>query len=439
MVASSWKYLCFKFDGVTYQFTTLCFGLSVAVFIASYLTNCIADSIRARGHETIVFIDDFLNDAKGQSVLKETLNGLGILMNKKKTVSSKVVKYLGHIIDCENNVIRQSASFQSKMKDLVWDFGKAKVKKSISVSAFESFVGKVIFFGTFENAGYTNTLEIYDALNEARERNLYRIKPSKELKEEIAFWLSADRLKPKKLQKYAHGVYARIEVSTDASKRYGGVYVKVEKEEGSYKTVRSTVPFNEEDRCEHINLQEALMVLEGIDLAIRSAGEILDSSKLAEVSMFCDSKVTLGAIKKRRSSSEKLNNVVKNILMLINETPNLVFRFYYVKSEENIADELSRPDDKALTLGHGGIEIVKKIARSFGWQTYPCLDLMASATANPFKTKFLSLGGDGFLGKSFFEFDWADDDRFFDFDYDRLWVYVFPTMAMRKIVFEYRV
>ena len=59
VVASSWKYLCFKFDDVIYQFTTLCFGLSVAVFIASYLTNCIADSIRSGGHETIVFIDDF--------------------------------------------------------------------------------------------------------------------------------------------------------------------------------------------------------------------------------------------------------------------------------------------------------------------------------------------------------------------------------------------
>ncbi|KAK0419548.1 hypothetical protein QR680_014204 [Steinernema hermaphroditum] len=66
IAASDRKWLCFKFNGSTYQFRALPFGLSSAPYVYSKVMRVVATHLRQLGLRLIVYLDDwlFLNESK---------------------------------------------------------------------------------------------------------------------------------------------------------------------------------------------------------------------------------------------------------------------------------------------------------------------------------------------------------------------------------------
>ncbi|CAI7877429.1 unnamed protein product [Closterium sp. NIES-54] len=105
---SCWKYLGFRFDGKTYVFRSLPFGLATAPFVFTQLIKQLARRWRAMGIRVIPYVDDILflcdTEAKAratcQSIIHD-LNKAGLVINSKKShlQPTQQLRFLGVELD----------------------------------------------------------------------------------------------------------------------------------------------------------------------------------------------------------------------------------------------------------------------------------------------------------------------------------------------------
>ena len=104
------QFLRFVAHGRTYQFTTLCFGLSTAPQVFSWVMAPVSAILHSWGIRMRRYLDDWLVQSSSQEALLRDLQvvlnlcrELGIVINQEKSnlEPSQVVQYLGVVIDAQ--------------------------------------------------------------------------------------------------------------------------------------------------------------------------------------------------------------------------------------------------------------------------------------------------------------------------------------------------
>ena len=107
----SQKFIRFQFQGRTYQFTCLPFGLTSAPRIFTKILKPVTGFLRKMGVRIIVYLDDMLimnstldGARKDIMILKLILENLGFLINLEKSifVPVQIIEFLGIIVDSTN-------------------------------------------------------------------------------------------------------------------------------------------------------------------------------------------------------------------------------------------------------------------------------------------------------------------------------------------------
>jgi len=102
------KYLRFVWEGITYEFTCLPFGLCSAPRIFTKLLWPVMAHLRFLGLRTVIYLDDILIMTEGREVLQQQvqqmitlLEQLGFTVNRMKSVlePSHFSMYLGLMVD----------------------------------------------------------------------------------------------------------------------------------------------------------------------------------------------------------------------------------------------------------------------------------------------------------------------------------------------------
>ena len=127
MHESTWTYLGFRWQGKTYVFTVLPFGLSPACYVFSKLTHELVGRWRARGIRLIHYLDDFLfavakgvdgssvdgNNAVFKRVQSQVLQdirsaGFSVSVPKLKLDLVQALEFLGWHVDLAKNSLTAS-------------------------------------------------------------------------------------------------------------------------------------------------------------------------------------------------------------------------------------------------------------------------------------------------------------------------------------------
>ena len=95
------KYLRFRWEGQTYQFNCLPFGLSCASWV---FTKRVATVLREIGVRLVIFTDDILIMAQSETMLRDHVKGiinLGFVINLPKSLleSRQSIDFLGFLVN----------------------------------------------------------------------------------------------------------------------------------------------------------------------------------------------------------------------------------------------------------------------------------------------------------------------------------------------------
>lgn len=121
------KYLRFEFEGTTYEFNCLPFGLSSAPYVFTKLLRPVMTYLRSREILSVIYLDDlFCVGDNAEECFKNALfaikflERLGFIINYKKSnlTPSHICRYLGLIIDSKSMKI--SLPTESKPKFLAY-------------------------------------------------------------------------------------------------------------------------------------------------------------------------------------------------------------------------------------------------------------------------------------------------------------------------------
>lgn len=119
------KYLQFMWDGKTYQFNCLPFGLSSAPWVFTKTTKPVITILRTLGLRIIIYIDDILIMAINQQLVREhtkclifLLENLGFTINKEKSMTEPVqeIEFLGYTVNSINMELKLPGSKIKKIK-----------------------------------------------------------------------------------------------------------------------------------------------------------------------------------------------------------------------------------------------------------------------------------------------------------------------------------
>ena len=122
MQQSCWTYLGFLWQGRTYVFTVLPFGLSPACWVFTKLTHELVGRWRSRGIRVVHYLDNFLfavaRDADGSGsafsrVQREVLSdidaaGFSLSRPRLQLEARQALKFLGWLVDLAKNSLKAS-------------------------------------------------------------------------------------------------------------------------------------------------------------------------------------------------------------------------------------------------------------------------------------------------------------------------------------------
>lgn len=144
------KFLRFRFQNKTYQFTCLPFGLSSSPFVFTKILKPVISNLRQKGFISVIFLDDILcigdtYDECLKNALEtiKLLQKLGFIINfkKSKLEPSKICKFLGFLI----NAYRGTLSLpEEKKKKLIELLNKFIECNSCKIVDFARILGKLV-------------------------------------------------------------------------------------------------------------------------------------------------------------------------------------------------------------------------------------------------------------------------------------------------------
>lgn len=140
---SSRKYLRFRWRGKLFEFSCLCFGLSVAPRVFTKVLKPVLNNLRSEGHLSSAYLDDLLllgidvNECdKNVTITSNLLSRLGWIINVKKSeiIPSRVMQYLGFVFNSENMTISLPQKKRMKVKTICNKFISGKVFSILEVA-----------------------------------------------------------------------------------------------------------------------------------------------------------------------------------------------------------------------------------------------------------------------------------------------------------------
>lgn len=141
------RFLRFKFQGITYEFQCLPFGLSSAPLVFTKLLKPIAAYLRSKGFIIAIYLDDVIcigNTYKDCLIcVTETMKllvSLGFVINfaKSKLIPDNVQTYLGFELNSKTMCLCLPQTKRQKIKDYV---SKVRQKTSLSIRDFAKLIG----------------------------------------------------------------------------------------------------------------------------------------------------------------------------------------------------------------------------------------------------------------------------------------------------------
>lgn len=177
----SQKYLKFRWNGQLYTYTCLPFGFSLAPYLFTKLTKPIVAKLRSQGVIVLAYLDDILifgnnydECMTNMEKIISPLQKLGFTINREKSqlLPSKIVRYLGFMINSGNMLL----SLPEEKKVSLSEKCAAVIKsKQITIRKLAELIGSLIAAVPATRYGllYTRQLEIEKIAALANNNNNY--------------------------------------------------------------------------------------------------------------------------------------------------------------------------------------------------------------------------------------------------------------------------
>lgn len=364
------KYLRFQFGAesdklITYEFTAMPYGLSVAPRIFTKIMREVITKLRSSGHKSVVYLDDilFIGDSYHECIdnVHETLKllqYLGFVINFQKSSLNpqQECKFLGFNFDSRSLSFSLPVDKRNNIIQLVKRFLQLP---RCSIRGFAQLIGTLVSACSAVKYGllYTISLERQKYLALLKNDDYEaKFKPSPIILEDLQWWL---RIIPIAQCPMRHPSY-KFEIYTDASGTGWGAVCGDKRAHGTWK---------DSERDFHINYLELLAVFLGLKCFVKNQNN-------CSVLLRVDNTTAISYVNRMGGIQyPHLNNLARSIWQWC-ETRNIWIFASYVNTKDNYADSESRlinPD----TEWELSDEAFQTLVQHYG---QPNIDLFASRT-----------------------------------------------------------
>lgn len=411
------KFLRFQWRRITYEFTALPFGLSTAPYIFTKILRPVVTYLRERGHQSIVYLDDFLflgsstNECQANIIASTNLlQSLGFVINysKSRLNPSARCKYLGFIFDSDKQSISIPPSRREKLLRLTSSMAN---RTGCSIREFASFIGSLISVCPAVQYGLLYTKEFerekFLALNKCDDNYSAGMKIPSHLQEDFRWWIRIFS-NPKQFNKIRSGKFAR-EIFSDASLNGWGA---------AWGESRTHGWWSENDKTLHINALE----LRAAFNALRCFASDLHNCNIL---LRIDNTTALAYINKFGSIQfPHLSAISKQIWRWCEERNIFLFASYISSIGNSIADAESRLADPDTEWSLSD-KAFRRVSKNFGPFD---VDLFASLINNKCDTYVSWFPDPGAITTDAFTLSW-EDLKFYAFP-----PFILLPRVLRKIV-----
>lgn len=256
------KFLCFQWGGKMYHFNALPFGLTSAPRIFTKILKPVFSNFRDNGHEGFAYLDDSFIIGRTLAECQEAIDflsnsfvELGFKIHEEKSVlkSTKMLTFLGYILDSDTFTVRPTLGkiekLQNKIHDLL-DDKHVSIRQAASAVGLMNDMCKGIDYGL----AHVKALE-RDKINSLKKAGSPqfdgRFRLSQEGEEDLRWWLTNAPVGLRAIR--AEG--PSITITTDASKLGWGAVVNDSKTGGRWSLEESEL---------HINVLELMAIELGL-------------------------------------------------------------------------------------------------------------------------------------------------------------------------------
>lgn len=411
------KFLRFKFQGITYEFQCLPFGLSLAPLIFTKLLKPVMSCLRSKGLILAIYLDDIICIANSYkeclSCVTETVNqlqelGFVINFNKSKLIPNQIQTYLGFELDSKNMRLCLPPNKRTKILEHLKNVSNQKL---ITIRSFAKLLGLLcsacpaVAYGWL----YTKRLERekFLALRDSHDNYDTTMKIRPYLQPDFLWWKNHISTSSNQIR---DGKYA-VEIFSDASLTGWGASCSGERTGGFW---------DSQEAKNHINLLELLAAFNGLKCFARNLNN-------QEILLRIDNTTAISYINRFGGVQyPHLTDIARDIWQWC-EARQLYVYASYIKSKDNVeADEESRRCNIDTEWDLSSVAF-KKITDCFG---FPHVDLFATRL-NAKCQKYVS---------------WKRDPEAFNIDaftlnWSTFFFYAFPPFSLilkslRKIINE---
>lgn len=409
------KYLRFKFQGNTFEFQCLPFGLSLAPLVFTKLMKPVVTHLRNQGLLLVIYLDDLLcinntyeSCIDSVSAARELLESLGFVINKDKSnlLPSQIQTFLGF----ELNSKHMCLSLPDKKRQNIFKQTNALSKvRSLTIRDFAAYLGLLCSACPAVSYGwvYTKRLERekFLALRKSGDDYDKVMNLPSDLDSEFLWWKNniLTSHNPIRSGKYM------LEIFSDASLTGWGVYCNGERAHGFWSPVESK---------DHINLLELKAAFIGLQCFAKDLSNM-------EILLRIDNTTAIAYINRFGGVQHNhLNEVTRQIWQWCEQKKLFIFASY-IKSKDNTEADLESRHFNIDTEWDLSSKAFKKISKCFG---NPQIDLFATRLNAKCKT-YIS---------------WKRDPNAFDIDaftinWQPFFFYAFPPFSLilkclRKII-----
>ena len=354
------RFLRFVAQGNVYQFSALCFGLSTAPQVFSWVMAPVSAILHSWGIRMRRYLDDWLVQSSSResllhdlSVVLDLCHELGIVVNPAKShlVPSQIVQYLGVVIDSQSFRASPSPERVARLRSTPDAFLSCADPPA---NTWLSLLGRLSSLSHLVPGGRLRVRSLQLCLHRSWDRGdqSVRIPWTPDCLRDLQWWLDLPRL--------SHGVSPDLDFWSDTSDVGWGAHLGSLTASGLWDSDQASLS---------TNAREILAIREGL-LHFRS------SLVKKNVAVFCDNSTAVSYLRKEGGTrSPFLNSLAQEILRWTESLSIRLLPQFIPGSLNVLADSLSRPHQLPHTEWSLHPEVFWSISRMWLVQ----LDLFATS------------------------------------------------------------